>query len=192
MRKPNITYNAQKLDDAIRAIDGERYNKSNISTFICGCANTYYNGCMSDGKISEDALKRICKFYGLKYKDFLEVPKPEPVKVESPVDPNAEITDAKATPAAPAVVNVDLTAITNVVNSLLELSKSQSDAIMAQLLAINKAVAELASQQKSTNYLVGQSIDKLGTINKHADEILSLTKARENRFTKSANVKKIG
>ena len=195
MRKPNIAYNAQKLDDAIREIDGGRYNKSNISTFICGCANTYYNGCMSDGKISEEALKKICKFYGLKFKDYLEVPKPEPVAPETPVDQkSAESTSAGTVTNIPApVVNIDLSPIVAGLENISKFDEKQSSAVMAQLLAMNKAVNEAAAQQKSTNYLIAQMLDKLGTINKHIESLDSLITNRENKFgNKSNTVKKFG
>ena len=195
MRKPNIAYNAQKLDDAIREIDGGRYNKSNISTFICGCANTYYNGCMSDGKISEEALKKICKFYGLKFKDYLEVPKPEPVAPETPVDQkSSESTSSGTVSNIPApVVNIDLSPIVAGLENISKFDEKQSSAIMAQLLAMNKAVNEAAAQQKSTNYLIAQMLDKLGTINKHIESLDSLITNRENKFgNKSNTVKKFG
>lgn len=196
MRKPNIAYNAQKLDDAIREIDGGRYNKSNISTFICGCANTYYNGCMSDGRISEEALKKICKFYGLKFKDYLEVPKPEPIEPETPIEQKSEESTSAGTVAnIPApVVNIDLSPIVTGLENISKFDEKQSGAIMAQLLAMNKTVAEATAQQKSTNYLIAQMLDKLGTINKHVENLESLVQARENRFSnKSSNtVKKFG
>lgn len=195
MRKPNIAYNAQKLDDAIREIDGGRYNKSNISTFICGCANTYYNGCMSDGKISEEALKKICKFYGLKFKDYLEVPKPEPVAPETPVDQKSSESASSGTVSnIPApVVNIDLSPIVAGLENISKFDEKQSSAIMAQLLAMNKAVNEAAAQQKSTNYLIAQMLDKLGTINKHIESLDSLITNRENKFgNKSNTVKKFG
>lgn len=189
MRKPNIAYNAQKLDEAIREIDGGRYNKSNISTFICGCANTYYNGCMSDGKISEEALKKICKFYGLKFKDYIEIPNPEPVEPPKP----KVVEDKQASSATnPTIVNVDTTAIVDGLSEITKNGANISSSIMAQLLAINKAIAELIAQQKSTNYLLGQIIDKNGAINKHVENVDTLMTNRENKFNNKSNVKRIG
>ena len=150
---------------------------------------------MSDGKISEEALKKICKFYGLKFKDYLEVPKPEPVAPETPVDQkSAESASSGTVSNIPApVVNIDLSPIVTGLENISKFDEKQSSAIMAQLLAMNKAVNEAAAQQKSTNYLIAQMLDKLGTINKHIESLDSLITNRENKFgNKSNTVKKFG
>ena len=173
-RKPNIAYDAKKLDDDIRKLDGERYSQANISKFIMGRGSTYYSQSFGKQEIAEDALDNICKFYKLNKKDYLSVVKP------------AESKTKPATKTDHTSVNLDG------VLAGFDVLATKFDELLKSATEICKVLQSIEAQQKSTNYHMEQVTDKLITIKKNEEEIIKTIQRREARYVGKNNVKRIG
>ena len=188
-RVANIRYDVEKMDADIREIDGERYSKAHISA-IMRKGSTYYNGCMAKGTISEDAISKVCRFYKLKKKDYIihEPPKvEEPEVVENPVDAVDAISPE--TPLAIMKENIDPVVLDP---NASKLTSDNFEQITNVLIAQNKALQDQIAQQKSTNYLLEQIVDRLIKIKNQDESILKLLQERERKFDNKRNMKRIG
>lgn len=179
-RKPNVRYDAQKLDAAIREIDGERYTATNVGTIVMGKGNTYYFNCLKKNLIAEDALDRVCKFYKLKKKEYLL---PDESKIEVPAEP---------IPADTPVVPTTEPAQADPIKVIAELPEIDMNPIVEQLIVQNKLLTDQIAQQKSTNYLLEQVVDRLIKIKGSDESILKILQDREKKFQNKNNMKRIG
>ncbi|MBQ2856615.1 MAG: hypothetical protein IJE78_05695 [Bacteroidaceae bacterium] len=172
-RKPNIAYDAKKLDDDIRKLDGERYSQANISKFIMGRGSTYYSQSFGKQEIAEDALDNVCKFYKLNKKDYLGVVKP----VDSKAKPTQEVKHA-----------VDLDGVL----AGFDVLATKMDELLKSATEICKTLQAIESHSKSTNYHLEQVTDKLISIKKNEEETLKAIQQHESRYTGKNSVKRIG
>lgn len=62
-----------------------------------------------------------------------------------------------------------------------EVDSTNFENILVHLAAINKLMAELLAQQKSTNYMLGQMTDKIQMIQKSSKEINDKVDSSQNR-----------
>ena len=146
-KQKNIQINQEKLDNVIKAIEGDKYSPKRISKFVLGKSDSYYSkSVLTNGNISKDTLDRLCEYYDLKAEDFL--PQPD---ITSP-----QVTAVAAVPDVPYVSGID------------------GETLFTMLGDINKALVELVALQKATNSMLGDLLDKSDSIartNKKVAEI---------------------
>lgn len=170
-KNTNFPYDAKKLDDDIRNIDGERYNQSKISTFIIGRCDTYYSQAFKKEAISKEALSKICKYYSLKEKDYLLPDAPRKSKVEEAKNVEEKVVEK------PIVVNIDIDPIIKAIEAMKEDMNKHT-----------KILEELVAQQKSANFVLNQALDRLSSIQKFEKDILDKIPANRNRtYNNNAN-----
>jgi len=190
VKEKNVYYDVQKLDEVIREIDGDRYNKSRIGLYILGKSENYYGQSMTKGKMSSIALDKLCKFYGLNKKDYIIDP---PKKVVEPVESSeivSDIADADAANTAmapapiPTVIQAEPTDLTPVINMLTEMISE----FTTQMQLLTKSVTEVLAENKSTNFMIGQLTDRIGQHYKAEKDIFE-TIEQNMRFRKNNNNK---
>ena len=146
-KQKNIQINQEKLDNVIKAIEGDKYSPKRISKFVLGKSDSYYSkSVLTNGNISKDTLDRLCEYYDLKAEDFL---------------PQLDITSPPAVAVA-AVPDVPY------------VSGIDGETLFTMLGDINKALVELVALQKATNSMLGDLLDKSDSIartNKKVAEI---------------------
>lgn len=146
-KQKNIQINQEKLDNVIKAIEGDKYSPKRISKFVLGKSDSYYSkSVLTNGNISKDTLDRLCEYYDLKAEDFL---------------PQLDIT---LPPAAAVAVVPDVSYVSGI----------DGETLFTMLGDINKALVELIALQKATNSMLGDLLDKSDSIartNKKVAEI---------------------
>lgn len=188
VREKNVYYDVQKLDEVIREIDGDRYNKSRLGLYIMGKNDNYYGQSMKKGKISGIALDKLCKFYGLNKKDYIiDPPKKvvEPVESSETVSDTADADDANISmvPAPiPTVIQAEPTDLTPIINMLTEMISE----FTTQMQLLTKSVTEVLAENKSTNFMIGQLTDRIGQHYKAEKDIFE-TIEQNMRFRKNNN-----
>ena len=151
-RQKNTKIDAKKLDEAIRACEGEKFHQGKISEIIMGHGIDYYGKMLKTNTISEDTLSRVCKYYGLTREDYLHV-EPSPVAIVEPVPQNDPI----------AFTNIDaivelLTSIDNSIKDLKEAYKATQFTLTEMQNAIvksnanTKAVLDKLETRGTTKY----------------------------------------
>ena len=200
-RKPNVFYDAKKMDDIIREIDGDRYSGTNVGTIIMGKGNTYYFNCLKRNMISEDALRRVCKFYKLRAKDYIL---PEPINVEEPesveetvkpVPSDTVLEDSADTPNGVSTESVDpveSSKSAEPIKVIAELPEINLGPVVDLLITQNKLLNDQIAYQKSTNYILEQIENRLIKIKGLDEDILKLLQERERKFQNKSNQRRIG
>ena len=188
IREKNVYYDVQKLDEVIREIDGDRYNKSRIGLYILGKSENYYGQSMAKGKMSSIALDKLCKFYGLNKKDYIiDPPKKvvEPVELSEIVSDTADVDGANIS-MVPApiqtVIQAEPTDLTPIINMLTEMISE----FTTQMQLLTKSVTEVLAENKSTNFMIGQLTDRIGQHYKAEKDIFE-TIEQNMRFRKNNN-----
>ena len=181
VREKHVDYDVEKLDNAIREIDGDRYMKSRISTFIIGKGSGYYGQCMDRRSISENSLKKICAFYRLKTKDYIiNKPKVKPVKEVEPEQlvleeiPTSDVSTPEETVPVPVVApTLDITKLVEAFTPVIEKISTSSETtdltpvlsqiaeITTQLQLMNKTITEILAETKSNTFMVSQLTDRM-------------------------------
>jgi len=200
-RKPNVFYDAKKLDDIIREIDGDRYSGTNVGAIVMGKGNTYYFNCLKKNTISEDALRRVCKFYRLKAKDYIL---PEPIKVEEPEAVEETVkpvpsdtvledsTDTQNESSTESVDPVESSKSAEPIKVIAELPEIDLGPVVDLLITQNKLLNDQIAYQKSTNYILEQIENRLIKIKGLDEDILKLLQERERKFQNKSNQRRIG
>lgn len=188
VKEKNVYYDVHKLDEAIREIDGDRYNKSRIGLYILGKSENYYGQSMTKGKMSSIALDKLCKFYGLNKKDYIIDP---PKKVVESVESSETVSDTadvdvaniSMVPASiPTVIQAEPTDLTPIINMLTEMISE----FTTQMQLLTKSVTEVLAENKSTNFMIGQLTDRIGQHYKAEKDIFE-TIEQNMRFRKNNN-----
>lgn len=188
VKEKNVYYDVQKLDEVIREIDGDRYNKSRIGLYILGKSENYYGQSMTKGKMSSIALDKLCKFYGLNKKDYIIDP---PKKVVEPVESSETVSDTADADAAntsmtptpiQTVIQAEPTDLTPIINMLTEMISE----FTTQMQLLTKSVTEVLAENKSTNFMIGQLTDRIGQHYKAEKDIFE-TIEQNMRFRKNNN-----
>ena len=189
VKEKNVYYDVQKLDEVIREIDGDRYNKSRIGLYILGKSENYYGQSMTKGKMSSISLDKLCKFYGLNKKDYIiDPPKKVAEKTVESSEPVSDTDDADAAnismvPASiPTVIQAEPTDLTPIINMLTEMISE----FTTQMQLLTKSVTEVLAENKSTNFMIGQLTDRIGQHYKSEKDIFE-TIEQNMRFRKNNN-----
>ena len=85
-RTPNIKIDGSKLDEAIKKVEGDKFNQGKVSQFIMGRDKTYYSGTVKKNEISPEVLDRVCSYYEFDKEDFIVTAETEKKEIQQKAD----------------------------------------------------------------------------------------------------------
>ena len=151
-RPANIKIDGAKLDAAIRASEGDKFNQGKISRIIMGRDKSYYRIAIKENSINSEVLDKVCEYYELNRDDYLA-----PTPSATPVNLEFVATSTSAP------VGLD------------------SDKLIELLTSIDKSLQEIAASERATQFVLSEIQNSLLKSNSNEKTIIDKLDARYNK-----------
>ena len=84
--RTTIKIDGKKLDAAIKAAEGDKWNQAKISCYIMNMKKSYYCYAVTNNLMNPEVLDRVCQYYDLDKDDFIVTAEDEKKQIQQQAD----------------------------------------------------------------------------------------------------------